>query len=395
MSSKKFFILLFEYDCIQLFTEINGCITKIKFSNGKEKLSNCVTFSYDREDLEFLPDGDPFEVNNNSSFSDFLDFAGYNFDTQNATDAIIESIIENKLITGLGKSDDIFVCIQSFYYEINEKANDEESAIRNLPSDNICGHKIYSYSVSSMFSVIRNALRLHLNDNVLVGYPFLTFVMDSGDGDTYNTVIVPTVERTVVDKVNEKYPLSTRIPKDLLRNIKNRIIYSKLYNLSLPDTAIYQNRKIDIGSAELAKRFDEVIQGLSDMILERLEEINNGPTFIFDYGMHPKIKEAFLSKIKNPVFMSKEENDIYISFLLRSVIIEHQMVNDIKFRASVARCDQQAMKEERVYTISGTKRYFELMFIEGYLAKHKLKSIFTSKEFEALASIKKARSSKE
>ena len=65
MKNNKYFILLFGYTRIQLFTEVNGKITNIDFANGQNKLSNCVSFSYDREDLEFLPDGDPFEVDQN------------------------------------------------------------------------------------------------------------------------------------------------------------------------------------------------------------------------------------------------------------------------------------------------------------------------------------------
>ena len=280
MSSKKYFILLFEYDCIQLFAEINGRITKIKFSNGKEKLSNCVTFSYNREDLEFLPDGDPFEVNNNSSFSDFLDFAGYNFDTQNAMDAIIESLITNKMIPNLGKKDDIFVCVQSFYYESNEKDASDDAVVRNLPSSVICGHNIYSYSATSMFFTIRNKIRELVGANVLIGYPFLTYIFHTDSANSFYTLAIPTMEQSVVDEINEKYPLSTRIPKDLLRNVKNKIIYSKLYDLPLPETAIYQNRIIDVGHAKLAERFNEVINGLSKIIIERVDEIKDNPTYI-------------------------------------------------------------------------------------------------------------------
>ena len=98
MKNKNYFILLFGYTRIQLFTEIEGKITNIDFANGKNKLSNCVAFSYDREDLEYLPDGDPFAVNQNSSFSDYLDFAGYHFDSVDAVEIIVRFIINNNLI---------------------------------------------------------------------------------------------------------------------------------------------------------------------------------------------------------------------------------------------------------------------------------------------------------
>jgi len=117
MNKENYYILVFRYNSIQLFTEKDGKIIDIDFANGKNSLSNCVALSYDRDDLEFLPDGDPFAIDQNSSFSDFLDFGGYHFESEQAIEAILKSIIDKKLIPNLKEKDTIFVCIQAFYFE--------------------------------------------------------------------------------------------------------------------------------------------------------------------------------------------------------------------------------------------------------------------------------------
>ena len=106
MISQKYYILLFQYNKIHLFTEVGGKITKIQFSEKRETLANCVSFSFTKEDLEFVPDGDPFEVNSNSTFSDFLDFAGYHFESEQGLDVVVESIIKDGMIPNLKKNDD-------------------------------------------------------------------------------------------------------------------------------------------------------------------------------------------------------------------------------------------------------------------------------------------------
>ena len=384
--TKKYFILLIEYDRISLFTEINGKITNINFANGKNILSNCVRFSYDREDLEFLPEGDPFEVNNNSSFSDFLDFAGYNFDLANAQEVILESLIDNKMIPGLEKDDEIFICNQPFYYESDNV--DNHVLIRDLENTRIREHNIYTYSSGPIYEASRNYLRFIFNANIIVGFPFLSYVVTWNE-DISTTLFAPVMDQTVVATMNEKYPLSTRIPKPLLRNVKNRIIVSKLYNLPLPETAIYQNRVIDIGHAKLADRFEEFVVESASLLSSNTGDITIGSTYIFDFGMHATIKKTLLSLAKDPIFVNKDDNMKFVCFILRNMIIEHTMLKDPMFKYELSQCDIRKMKEDHILTKAGNIKYYELSFIHSFLKRYKRKDLLVNQETKDLMTLVK------
>ena len=336
MISKKYYILLFQYNYIHLFTEINGKITKINFSSGREKLSNCISFSYDKEDLIFLPDGDPFDVNSNSSFSDYLDFAGYHFDAEQAIEEIVRSIIREKMIPCLGKNEDILVCSQSFYYEVNFDNKDDDS--QSYYCDSIEGHNVYTYDFIGLLNVSKRLIKDTISCNLLFGYPFISVLFARHHNDENSFLVAPTIEKTAVDEVNPQHTSLKRIPEDLLRNIKNRIVVSKLFNLHIPETAVYQNRIINIAHEEIVEMFDEVVDKAAKLILQKMDEkITDDPMFIFDFGMHPVIKNTFLSLTENPMFIDSKYNLDFICFILRSMIIEHNAIHDNVFRAVTTR----------------------------------------------------------
>lgn len=366
MKNNKYFILLFQYHCILLYTEIDGKITRIPFSNKKKKLSNCVTFSYDKEDLEFLPDGDPFEVNKNSPFSDYLDFAGYNFSTEQALEVIVTSLIDKNLIPNLNKGDDIFICTQVFYFEVNP--SDESDVILSHIPKTIKGHRIFVYDCFDIFNVSADYLRKVIGKNIIFGFPFLAVIL-SEHGDVCSMVTAPTIEIPIVEKVNEKYPLPTHIPEKLLRNIRNRIIVAKLFNLPLPDTAIYQNRKFEIALTKFAKRFDEIINETCKYFLEHTKRMDEGETYIFDYGMHPHIKETFVKLADSPVFVKESANDKLISLLLRNMIIEHIAINNLQFKSRMLLLEKSPnFRKDDVFR-SGNKRFYDIELIGDYYSK--------------------------
>lgn len=383
MKNNKYFILLFGYTRIQLFTEINGKITNIDFANGKNKLSNCVTFSYDREDLEFLPNGDPFEVNKNSSFSDYLDFAGYHFESAEAIEAIVASIIDNKLIPGLGKNDDIFLYLQAFQYESDKFLTSEEAQIDVcvFEKKSIKGHNLHCYDAEILYRVCKRQIKDSLVANALIGYPFLTLLI-AEEEDGFSTIFAPTLERSVVEKVMEQYPLPTHIPEKLLRNIKNRILTSKLLGLPLPDNAIYQNRKVDIAKTNLSKHFDELLKEDAKLFLEKTDDVNRGPTLVFDFGMHPTIKESFLTRIANPIFVDKKDNQLFAAFMLRNMIVEHMMTNDPIFKKEAIKLATNGLNF--VFKKFGNVTYYQMDFIQQYLKHFGKQNILSNIETKEL-----------
>lgn len=387
MKNKKYFILLFNYTSIQLFTEMNGKITNIDFANGKNELSNCVTFSYDREDLEFVPDGDPFEVNQNSPFSDYLDFAGYHFDSAQAIETIVTSIIENKFIPDLGKNDDIFIYLQASRYESNDETEKNNRVDICFPEKmSIKGHYIYSYDSDMLLNVCAEYIRKVVGSNILIGYPFITiFLYDIENGIT--VVYAPTVESSVTKKVMEQYPLPTNIPEKLLRNINNKIIFSKLLNLPLPAEAIYQNRKVDIAKTNLSKHFDVLLKEAAQYFFEKTDKAENKPTIIFDYGMHPFIKESFLSCIGEPIHTEKKDNELLTVFLLRLMMIQHAMNSDSLFKKDAITINKEGL--EKTFIKFGNTLYFDPAFIYAYIKHHKKPNVFKNietKELESLCS---------
>ena len=374
---------MFGYTRIQLFTEINGKITNIDFANGQNKLSNCVTFSYDRDTLIFVPDGDPFEVNKNSSFSDYLDFAGYHFESVEAMETIVESIIDKRLIPNLGKADDIFLFIQAFQYESKEFSTNEEGHIDVCLFDKkyIKGHNIYSYDSDLLHKININRIRKIIGHNVLIGYPFLSIFVQDVD-NTYQRVIAPTLEKNIIKKVEEQYPLPTHIPEKLFRNIKNKIITSKLLGLPLPEETIYQNRRVDIAKTNLYQHFDEILKADAKEFIKDVEKVADAPVFIFDFGMYPIIKESFLTCIDKPVFMDKKDNEAFIAFLLRSMMIQFEMNNDPLFK-------KDAIKRVKDATFAkyGSSLYYSYSFIEAYIKHYNKKNILSNIETKELESL--------
>lgn len=389
----KYFILLFQYDKIYLYTEIKNRITRISFANGKEYISNCVSFSYDKEDLEFLPDGDPFEVNSNSSFSDYLDFAGYHFEAEESLETIMESIIKSKLIPGLGPKDALFLVTQSFYFESeknddddNEKEKDEDPSIKKVSHKAVLGHETYIYSFYGILNISIKHIRDVISENCLFGFPFLSIKIGNCE-DHYYFTAAPTIEWSALKEIQNKYPLSTHIPEKLLRNIKNKIIVSKLYNLPLPEKAIYQNRIIDIKHEGLSERFEELMDANAKIIIEKTDEDVIGDTYVFDFGMYPKIKEAFLTITNNPVFVDKKYNELFIAFILRNMIIQHNALNDPLFRKEAASNKKTLERRNEIFK-SGSAMYYELRFIQYYSIEYKKGNPLNNQETKDIKKIK-------
>ena len=386
MTMKKRYILLFQYNSISLFVDENGKIKRANFKGNRESLSNCIAFSYEKEDLEFLPDGDPFDVNSNSSFSDYLDFGGYHFETGEAIESILLSIFNDNLIPGLCDDDEIFICTQAFYYERLNRNNNEDIDVRVGSNSYVKNHRVYLYDFGGLMNVSRKIIRRTIGQNVMIGYPLLTFKYQATEkGQSF--LIAPTVEQKAVEKVHAKYPLTTHIPEKLLRNIKNRVIISKLYNHPLPKSAIYQNQIIDIAHAKLVEMFDELIKEDVELFLEDEVETNDKPTYIFDFGMHPVIKDSFLTMIKHPVFVDNETCELLLPFIFRLMFIEHEIRRDLYFKIAVAEMEKQiAFREDEVVNI-GDKKYYELEYVENYfLSKKKKNNPFNNAETSAMKS---------
>ena len=382
MKNGKYFILLFGYTRIQLFTEVNGKITNIDFANGQNKLSNCVTFSYDREDLEFLPYGDPFEVDQNSSFSDYLDFAGYHFESSEAVETIVASLIDNKLIPNLNKNDNIFLYLQAFRYESKDFLKNEERVDVTIPGKMIIkGHNVYSYDAEILYHVCSEYINKTVGSDILIGHPFTTIMFNATDSG-YSATYAPTMEKSIVEKVMKEYPLPTNVPEKLLRNIRNKIFVSKLLDLPLPKEAIYQNRKIDIAKTNLYKHFDTLLKEVAKYFLEKTEKVEKNYTFIFDYGMHPVIKESFLSCIAKPIFMDKEFNNVLTAFMLRNMMNQHIVNNDPLFKKDAIRVNQKGTN--KAYLKYGNALYFDPDFIDMYIKHYKKTNILSNLETKEL-----------
>ncbi len=385
MKNNKFFILLFNYISIQLFAEINGKITNIDFANGQNKLSNCITFSFDKEDLEFVPDGNPFEVSQNPSFSDYLDFAGYHFDAAQAIEAIITSIIENKLIARLSKNDDIFIYFQTSHYESDDSTTNSGSVDISLPERmNIKGHNVYSYDADVLFNVCAEYILKVVGSNMLIGYPFMSIFYNEIENGT-SLIFAPTMERNIREKVLKQYPLQANIPEKLLRNVSNKIITSKLLGLPLPKEAIYQNRIVDLAKTNLSKHFDIFLKEVAKFFLEKTDKSNDGLTFIFDYGMHPVIKESFLSCIEQPIFLDEQGKEMLTAFLLRNMVIQRTMNNDPIFKHDAIGVNKRGT--EKTFVKYGNTLYFDPTFIFAYIKHYKKNNVLSNletKELEAL-----------
>lgn len=389
MSKDNYYILVFKYNSIHLFTEKSGRIVNIDFANGKNSLSNCVTLSYDREDLVFLPDGDPFAIDQNSSFSDFLDFAGYHFESEQAIEAILTSIIKNKFIPNLKEKDTIFVCIQAFYYESDYSKRERTGShlVCNFEKMKIGKHDIYCYDAYTLLEASMRSLKMTLGNNFLLGFPFVTGVVKKFNNEgVYAVTMAPTIERSVVERVAERHPMPTNVPEKLLRNVKNNIIVSKLFSKPLPHEAIYQNRRVDIGFSDLAKHFDEILDEDAKDFTNNVGNIENGPMLVFDFGMHPVLKEAFVSHIKEPIFVNKEDNMKFSCFMLRNMIIEHTALMDLKFRTIAARERKSLDEKEAIFRI-GSQKYYEIDFIREYCVQNGMKNPLSNYEFKELASL--------
>ncbi len=358
-NKKNNFFLFIQYHYIHLFKEIDGKIVKCKFANGKDVLSNCVTFSYDKEDLLFLPDGDPFEIDSNSSFSDYLDFAGYHFSSSEATVEIITSIIKDGMIPNLGKNDDIYVCPQHFYYEVDE--NEKEDALGGNDyryDDTILGHHIHIYSFYLLMDISKELLHDVFGDTtVLFGTPFISLYIEF-DSNKISVAHVPLLEKRGVEKISSKYNLPN-LPVKLLRNVKNRILTCKLFNKPLPDKPIYQNRIIDISNEQIDKMIDEIIEENAKLVTKNIKKTGKTPTFIFDFGLNPIFKKAFYKRTQTPIVIDDNDKMEFICLLLRSAVIEETLLNDPLFIAMTTKINAH-IDRENDYFVYGKKKYYSL-----------------------------------
>lgn len=387
MTSKNY-ILLFRYDSIELFLEEKGIISRQRFSNGKYKLSNCVGFSYEKEDLIFLPDGDLFDVNSNSPFSDYLDFAGYNFSVENAIETIVTTILKNKLIPNLGKGDDVFLFNHCFYYEDDNRKEERSFYFDNLTSSPIYGHKIHYYDFYPIFKISYNLFLDCFGANLFVGYPYITWLLENGES-SINGTITPTVDRNVLDKVLEEHPLPKNIPQKLLRNICNRIITSNLYGLQIPNSAIYQNRVINFTNTSLSSFFEELAKENAKMVVEQTKKVKE-TTYFFDFGVHSIIKAAYFSVIKKPILIDSKYNDYLTFALLRTMLIYQKAIDDTSFRFFAINYAKQYPDQEIKTKAEEKISFYRLSFIRFYYLKYKKINIYSNKQFDQLMNLSKA-----
>lgn len=376
---KKTFILLFEYRTISLYIDENNQITKKAFSNGKESLSNCVRFSYDKEDLEFLPSGDLFAIDSNSSFSDFLDFAGYHFECSEAIEAILNDIIKNKLIPGFAHDDDIIVCLKSFFFEGNDENKTDVNSIINFTDCEILGHKVYFYDFSALFSASAGFLREIIGTNLLFGYPFIAILIADESKDEFSVTFAPTMEHNVIEIINSKQTETSTIPAKLLRNVQNKILVAKLFNEPIPQTAVYQNRIVHLAKTMTSEMFDDLFREDSKFFLSKQNFKHVDKMFIFDYGMHPIIKSAYINAIKNPVYADTNQLNMLTNLLLRILIIEHTVLTDVVFRFDASRMSA-VLKEMDAISQFGNKKYYKLSFVREYLTQRKKRDLFNCLE---------------
>ena len=367
------------YDSIYLFAELDGKITNIDFAQGQKKLSNCVTFSYDKEDLEFLPKGDPFEVDKNSSFSEFLDFAGYHFEDEDAIEVIVDSIIRNKMIPNLGRNDDILICRDNSYYEMkDENAENEEIESSERYRKVIGGHRVYYYDIRPLFDSSINLIRKTVGNNFLIGFPFFSLIVGDEE-ELFHVTYAPTLEKTVTDEIDSKNLLPTHLPEKLFRNVKNRIIVSKIYQKPLPDKVIYQNRILDIGKAKVTQYIDELLEKDNKYFAEKIRDAINGPTYVFDFGMHPAIRDGFINRTKNPILVDRSNNMKLICFMLRNMVIQHTMINNLKFKAQASFMEDFLELKNAIFKY-GCCKYYELYFIKEYCEKKRMNNPLSNKE---------------
>ena len=227
-----------------------------------------------------------------------------------------------------------------------------------------------------------------LKTNLLCGYPFYTMLI-ARHKEQSSMIFAPTIERSVVEKVNKKYPLPTHIPEKLLRNVRNKIIFSKLYNLPLPEKAIHQNRIIELAHTQLAKRFDEVIKRDAKLFIKDYEKMEGKVTYVFDYGMNQIIKETFLSVAKNPIQIKQEDNDILTNFILRNMLIEHDALNDLRFKVNMSNFERQPGFKQENICFADNKKYYDIELICEYYLKNTNKNPIVNAEtrkFESLLS---------
>lgn len=376
----KFSILLFEYDKVCLYQEIDSKITKVDFANGKEYLSNCVSFDYDKEDLCFLPDGDPFDINNSSCFSEYLDFAGQNFEPALAIEIIIKHIIENNLIPNFGKNDEILIFEQSFYCDRKDMSSELVNLFSEI-SPKICGHKVYAYSCYGIIESSLDAFRYLSNKGFVLGFPFISVIQYD-----QHFFAEPFMERTAYKETIKRAPISNHLSPKLSRVIKNRIIMSKIFGFSINAEAIYQNRSITIDYSEYSKWFDEHITELSKLINKQREGDGEKPTdvgFLFDYGMIKNLEKPCRSKFKTIIKIAPEDNDILTVWFLRNMVIIHEAKRNPTFIVNRVKFKEELKKFGHVNFVDGVE-YYNLRFIDMVLSYYKQKSIFSYREVSDL-----------
>lgn len=389
MINRKYFALYFNYNYILLFAEKNGKFENINFANGERQLANCIGYSYDKEDLVFLPDGDPFDVNTNSSFSDYLDFAGYHFDSTDAILEIGQTIVKNKLIPGMNKDDELIFFMNNSYFEYDELREKEPTTTSHSYGEKeilFSGHRAFICDIEIAFKISIELMRHTFNHNILFADQFIAEFMNIGD-DYTSFMRCPTLEREAVDTIRAKYPKKSQLPETLYRNIKNRIIVAKLFNQPIPKQAIYRNQIVDISHLQLAERFDEIMDMSAKKIIKAFEDTNKDITFVFDLGMHPTIKQAFMSLIKEPIFLSETETMEFLSYLLRNSVIEHEITSDLGFKMFANMNTKTFRKELDIYGSGSNANYNLRTVLEPYIKKKNIKNPFKNKETDKLKEI--------
>ena len=110
-------------------------------------------------------------------------------------------------------------------------------------------------------------------------------------------------------------------------------------------------------------------------------------TLVFDFGMHPVLKDAFVSHMKEPTFVKKEDNIKFSCFMLRNMIIEHTALMDLKFK-TIATRERKALDEKDAIFRIGNQKYYEIDFIREYSVQNGKKNPLNNLEFNELASLR-------
>ncbi len=89
-------------------------------------------------------------------------------------------------------------------------------------------------------------------------------------------------------------------------------------------------------------------------------------TFVFDCGMHPVIKEAFLSVSNNPVFINEEHNELLKLFILRNMLVQHSVGNEGRFKVMVNHFIKNGRISHNDCFVISHRKYYDLELAEQY-----------------------------